>query len=224
MAKYTKVIEFYGLPGCGKTTLCERLKEQCERDGYTAGVLTDVTKIGTLPCLLRAFSLKDLCWLTKWCISIKMDNHSSFKIAIAPYKRLLIYRCAKLFSNYDYVFIEHGVVQSMVSALYGTIDYHFVLEKSFSIRLLENTQADLFVNCHVEVQEAFKRIRIRNRTTSGRFDQMPDSKLMTILDEQMGEFGFLSKQLDEIGHHVEWIDNGLSLESSLENCRKLISI
>ena len=223
MAEYTKIVEFYGLPGCGKTTICSLLRKHFENKGYRVGLLNEVTKICSVYHLVSVISYKDIALLFKWCYSIMNDSHTSFKIARAPYKRQLIYRCIKMYSDYDYVFIEHGVVQSIVSALYGTKDYTSFLNKMICNKLLQSSSVDMFIYCHVAVEEAFKRIRIRNRKSSGRFDQKPDNMLSYVLEQQSGQFDKLTGIIKDVGLDVECFNGDSRIDICVENTLNILS-
>ena len=220
MAKYTKIIEFYGLPGCGKTTLCNILKESYIKKGYKVGVLTDATKQCSF---FRIILVLRLSYLTKF-FSVFLNyikNHIPFNYASAPYKRLMIYQCVKSFSDYDYVFIEHGVVQSMVSALYGFKSPIEILNNPIYKKYLSIIPVDKYVYCKITPEKAFERIRIRNRKSSGRFDQMEDDSLKELLLTQSFQFGDLDMLLNGLRKDVHCINSGDQLDLSLDQIKEI---
>ena len=222
MAEHTKIVEFYGLPGCGKTTLCKLLKEQYEKKGYKIGLINDATKSCTIPHLLKVVSINNIWGFINWCHSIMKVSHTSFNIAGSPYKRMLIYKCIRSFSQYDYIFIEHGIVQSIVSSLYGVDNYKIFMNRSICKSLLNFESADIFIYCQVTIEESFKRIKKRNRKSSGRFDQLPEDELADILTEQADQFNLLANKLKVIGHRNEYVSNNNSLEECLKDVSRLI--
>lgn len=221
MAKYTKIIEFYGLPGCGKTTLCNILKESYIKKGYKVGVLTDATKQCSF---LRIILVLRLSYLTKFfgIFLNYVKNNIPFNYALSPYKRLLIYQCVKSFSDYDYVFIEHGVIQSMVSALYGYNSPIIILNNPTYGKYLSLIPVDKYIYCKISSEKAYERIRIRDRKSSGRFDQMPDDSLKELLITQSSQFDEFNLILKEFGKDVQSIDSGNRLDVSLNHINTIV--
>lgn len=223
MAKHTQIIEFYGLPGCGKTTLCNILKESYIKKGYKVGVLTDATKQCSFLRIILIFRIR---YLTKF-FSIFWNyekNHIPFNYALSPYKRLMIYQCVRYFSDYDYVFIEHGVVQSLVSALYGFKSPIAILNNPIYKKYLSIIPVDKYVYCKITPEKAFERIRIRNRKSSGRFDQMEDDSLKELLLTQSCQFDDFSFLLNGLINNVHCIDSDCQLEVSLNQIEEIIQL
>lgn len=220
MAKHTKIIELYGLPGCGKTTLCIKLKKVYELNGYKVGLINEASKTCTFTHVLSVLLLKDIIALFRWFYNILRGGNMINKISLSPYKRLLIYRCIKGYSDCDYVFIEHGIIQCIVSSIYGIKDDDSLLNKSICKLFLHKDFVDMFLYCHVTPEEAFKRIRIRNRKNSGRFDQMQDNMLNDILIKQSHQFELLTSKLEGFGYEIKTIDGNVSPD----NCVKKATI
>lgn len=220
MAKHTQIIEFYGLPGCGKTTLCNILKESYINKGYKVGVLTDATKQCSF---LRIILVLKLSYLTKFFSIFRnyLKNHIPINYALSPYKRLMIYQCVKSFSDYDFVFIEHGVVQSMVSALYGFKSPVAISNNPTYKKYLSIIPVDKYIYCKITLEKAFERIRIRNRKSSGRFDQMEDDSLKELLLTQSSQFDEFNMILNELRKDVHCIDSANQLDISLNQIKKI---
>lgn len=225
MAEHTKIIEFFGLPGCGKTTLCTNLKNNAEEKGYMAGLINGISKVCTIRHILSVLSLGDIPLLVKWCIIVLRNNHRiNSLLIISPYKRLLIYRCIMAYSDFDYVFIEHGVVQSIVSALYGSQKPYSILESRICETLLANTKVAMFMYCEVSSETSLKRIKERNRRGYGRFDQMEEESLLTILNAQHHYFNKLLLKLEKLQLRSESINNSCGIEEVVNRARKSIGI
>ena len=221
MAKHTQIIEFYGLPGCGKTTLCNSLKELYLKKGYKVGILTDATKQCSF---LRVILVFKLYYLIKFsCILMNyVKNGIPLNYAFSPFKRLLIYRCVKSFSDYDYFFIEHGVIQSMVSALYGYNSPIAIHNNPTYGKYLSVIPVDNYIYCKISQEKALERIRIRNRKSSGRFDQMPNDSLKELLLTQSCQFDEFNMMLNELEKDVHCIDSGSQLDVSLNQLKTIV--
>ena len=123
MAKNTIIVEFVGLPGCGKSTLANNLKSVFEQEGKKTGVWTDMTsdyKNSSFMQKLRCLSLKKifqyigLVGTCQYAFTLKRYMIQYFvKIDI-------LYRYVRKFGNYDYVLVDHGFFQQALSALYGS--------------------------------------------------------------------------------------------------------
>ena len=178
----TKIIEFYGLPGSGKTTTCHELINKLRHDGYSAAMLADTLSLFSIKNVLTIFSVQKLWLFMKIVFSICHIRFSDYEYIFDIYKRMLMYDCIKKKSELDYVIIDHGMLQCFVSAFYG---------RQYSIRDHSNLIADYLdkapinglVFCNLSTEDAYNRIRLRNRKDSGRFDQLDDQMLPVALKE-----------------------------------------
>ena len=214
MGTRPKIIEFYGLPGCGKTTLCGKLKEEYEKKGYKVCLLPEAAHLFSWVSLLHILSFRDCLFLFKFyrCF-VKLNVHKN--LVKSPIKRLLIYRCAKWKEEYDFLFIDHGAVQSIVRALYDVSNPIDFLETPVVRDYYRMISADVYVNCKISQDEAFSRVRLRNRKNSGTFDQYPDVQLRKVLDGHDEIFNNTESILKELHKDLLEIDSTDTVEKCI---------
>lgn len=188
MAAYTKIIEFYGLPGCGKTTLCEAIVHELAAQGKKACFLNDITQFCTFFNVIRQVNFRELIHNIKFYIKNRNEDSSLIRY-FSAYRRLLKYKCAIKYSNYDYVLVEHGIVQSMVSAIYKyDAEYYCDIDCSLRYILYANDNIS-YIYCFVDCDTAVRRIICRNRQNSGRLDKIKDKQVLTReIQKQYGLF------------------------------------
>lgn len=215
MGAHTKIIEFYGLPGCGKTTICNKLREIYETKGYRVAVLPDAANHFSWLSLLKILSFKDCVLLFRF-VSLLYKYHVCRNLVLSPIRRLLIYRCAKMKKEYDFIFIDHGAVQSIVRALYDTPCPIDIINSSVIKDLLMINPVDKYVCCQLTPKVAFSRMRSRNRTNSGTFDQFPDDQLKKVLEGHNTIFENTDRLLRNLHLNMKVIDCVKTLEECIQ--------
>lgn len=214
MGARPKIIEFYGLPGCGKTTLCNKLKEIYEKKGYKVGVLPDAANRFSWLSLFYILSFSDCLFLYKFYRCF-IKRRVCKNLVLSPVRRLLIYKCAKRKKEYDYLFIDHGAVQSIVRALYD-VPYPFDFICTSVVKdYYRKISADFYVCCNISTDEAFARVRFRNRKNSGTFDQYPDEQLNNVLKGHNAIFIKTKEVLEELNKCLLEIDSTDSVEKCI---------
>lgn len=218
----TKIIEFYGLPGSGKTTLCVRLKDVFEKMGYRVGLLSDtVISIG-FSKLLSLISFHDLLLFIRLVIKLswaKVPNN----LVLSPIRRILRYKQIKRTDDYDFLFIEHGVVQSMVRALLEVQSPLVCLHASTEKSILKLVPAEGFVYCKLTSDEAFLRVRSRNRKNSGTFDQYPDESLRMVLEKHSPIFEEIRSIVSDCFKYSTEVDCSCSIDCCVHDLTYFIN-
>lgn len=214
MGTRPKIIEFYGLPGCGKTTLCNKLKEEYEKKGYKVCLLPEAAHLFSWMSLVHILSFRDSFFLLNFYRHfIKLNVYK--KLVLSPIRRLLIYRCAKWKEGYDFLFIDHGAVQSIVRALYDVSNPIDFLKTPFVRDYYCMIPADIYVNCKISIDEAFSRVKNRNRTNSGTFDQYPDAQLKKVLEGHEVIFNNTESIIKELHKDLLEIDSSETIEKCI---------
>lgn len=211
MGTYTKIIEFYGLPGCGKTTLCRRLKDLYVDKGFRVGLLPDAVTDFRWKYLFLKLSFREIILYTRFIHKLKKYRvHKNLVLSVI--RRFLIYKSARVHSKYDYVFIDHGVVQSIVRALYDTPCPIDLLRTTVFREMLSATFVEGIIHCDISSKEAYNRVRIRNRKNSGTFDQFSDEALKMVLDGHVPIFESIESILIEFNKNIFTIDCNCEIE------------
>ena len=178
MEPSTRIIELYGLPGCGKSTLCSSFKELmpvgCVADindmFREARKLSFWRKLGLFPGKL-VYPLISL-WLT--CPIHRWGIYRAFL------KRISIIYYINKYSNKSnrYVILDHGIVQC-VHSLYLGIENRFTPKaKRRFLRLLNSLPPIIYVFCDIPARHAFERMRSRNTLNHGRLDCITDERVL----------------------------------------------
>lgn len=198
MAAHTKIIDLFGLPACGKTTLTRCISEQYGKR----------LKIATMPLLVQE-AKRDKGRLRK-----SFSPHYFFAgirlRLLAPFdrKRRVIpllnwpsharyYSYAKKYSDFDVILVDHGDIQDIVSLERGE-DLHNNIRFSHGCsRYLSISLADLYVYCNVRPEVALERMQLRGRN-SGRIDVMGDmaEQLQALKCEKL-RFDFFAEMLSK---------------------------
>ena len=221
MGTHTKIIEFYGLPGCGKTTLCNKLKVYYEEKGYIIGILPDAANDCSWKSLFHSLSLRECISFFSFFI-ILITQHVHINLVLSPIRRILIFKHAKRIGKYDYLFIDHGIVQSVVRALHEVYNPSSILKHSFIKQILLSNSVDGFIECKIEPSKSFERIRVRNRRNSGTFDQFPDEQLNTVLENHSIIFKETSRI---INNKIKYeIDSSCDVENCLQQIVSILKI
>ena len=202
MAAHTKIIDLFGLPACGKTSLTRYISEQ----------YGERLKIATMPILVQE-AKKDKGRLRK-AFSPRYFSAGFRLRLLAPFdkKRRIIplfnwpsharyYSYAKKYPDYDIVLVDHGDIQDIVSLERGEDLHNNNRFSNGCIRYLNLSLADLYVYCNVPTEIALERMQLRGRN-SGRIDVMGDvAEQLQALESEKRRFdyfaGMLSKKKDK---------------------------
>ena len=222
MEQHTKIIDLYGLPGCGKTTLQNSLMASCKDCSLSVGYLPDLTtymKKHPVYSIVNSFSVSQLFLLLRFCCSVPLLRPSSWRIYIGLIKFIFIYKLSKTVYVKDYIVVDHGFCQSIGSLTYGNIESLSENSKQLLSKLLAVIEIDFPVYCHISSELSFQRIRIRNRQSkSGRLDLIQeDDRLINALLVQTKMFDSVYNLTDGRGLYLEMDDEVESIASQVFN-------
>lgn len=171
MARNIKVIEFYGLPGCGKTTLMDLLLSSPRlRIGSIKEVMasydkkTFFYKISHLPVKKWWLLMRFL-----WSLPNKRRNGRAYYIPL--FYKSLAYSYSVFQSEYDLIVVDHGLVQQLGSILH-VVGYQ-LSDKSLRqfAKFVNSLDETIEAYCHITSDLSLSRMRIRNRD-GGRIDSV----------------------------------------------------
>ena len=216
----------YGLPGCGKTTV--RTQLNAADSGYRCCYINDMTARFMKKSLvgkLRALPLREWWLLLRCLISLPLLPRREWNIYRGLFVITLAYRLRKEVAGYDYMVIDHGLVQSTVSLLYGHANS--VSEKSAHrlAALLKRLDVEFVVYCKMTPELSLDRIRRRNRLHGdGRLDVIADDvELMSSLRIQYGEFETLASTFSKALRHATVINMDDTREAIVSKLKTIIS-
>ena len=199
MAKYIRVVEFYGLPGCGKTTLKDIM------------VSSPVINAGSIHDLLHFFikekvlyklthlPLKQWCLLSLFLLSLKGRRKNSKKFYIDLYYKVLVYSYFVIKPPYDYIIVDHGLIQQLGSILHN-MNYE-ISDKSlqFFLRFVNSMKNTILVYCRISSTNSLNRIIGRNRSV-GRIDAVMNDrqKALFYLEKEYNLFEIFSESANNV--------------------------
>lgn len=215
MEKNTRIIELFGLPGGGKSTICNEILNSHLR----------TAKIGEALRLFKkesiAFKLSHLPilkWLKFGLIVLTIPNkkRNSKIIYLEFFYIILSYHYAKYQKHFDYLIVDHGLCQQLGSMLHVN---DFIIKKNTLSRFSELVLSfdNLHINyCSLPQELALERMRQRKRDV-GRIDAvMKDTKkAMDLLNKEDELFESVCKSLKESVHILDMTNSVESLKTEL---------
>lgn len=185
------IIEFCGIPGCGKTTLCNHLSN---RDEWSFGTMLDVlyayrrssiiSKLKYFPYsailrLLFALPFFPILPLKHWFLYFNFI------------KMLVLYGYCRCMKSFDFIVSDHGIIQSFVGLLFDHENELTQKRYRYIISVVKKSQPLLILLCEIPVDVSLIRIRGRNRNY-GRLDVIGNDN---ILDEKLTNQDYLFKHV-----------------------------
>lgn len=200
MAAHTKIIDLFGLPACGKSTLIIYLKNLNEND-LVIGSLRDVRNDAKSHLLRYITCISIKIWIAtmRLWLSIpreKIRKEISFKEWLL-FGIDLVY--ARRHTNYDIVLNDPGVIQKLVSLEGGENLHELDSFRNAASNFIDVVELSRFIYCDIDAVISFKRMKNRNRS-NGRIDIISDgNKQLNELVEEKKRFVFLSNILYKKG-------------------------
>lgn len=201
-------IEFNGIPGCGKSTICKRLIASLVDSGEDVLFLQDnIVKISKYKAVIPFLILAEVVHGAGVIVRAYIDFYNSLPVKnietiirtfAAMKNAMLAYRmCRK--NETTIIISDQCIVQNIVSCF-----YNHPIQNDVVIENLLNTvgsKIGLFVemNVEIDIETANNRIQDRN-TKGGRLDHLRGNQLTDMLSKQ----AVLLK-------HVRTLNNGLSV-------------
>ena len=176
MAAHTKIIEFFGSPACGKTTLCEYLCNHQLREAKVAVVNQVISEAMTSKLrLFQSFTFSSFWAGVRVQSAVKRHIKRRDLPSMYMVRHAMYYNYIKKFSDYDIVLVDHGDIQSFVSMMGGKDiqeDIRFVKACS---NYLDTSPTSLYCFCDVTPNVALERMHKR-ATFHGRIDKIEEKE------------------------------------------------
>lgn len=198
MEVHPQIIDLYGIPACGKTTLAE----------YMASHPTNGLRVATMQdCVCDAFNNK---WKLVKSVSLKNFLASirlKFSAPIDKKRRDVPFRSVLLmgvfknyvrkYTDYDIVVTAHGDIQSFVSLERGDNLHESQEFKEACLHYLDTSLSTAYVFCQIDAETALGRMNNRGRN-EGRIDIISDQNLkLQELEKESNRFDFWTTILKE---------------------------
>lgn len=181
MSKGTKIIEFFGMPSCGKTTLCNTLQNENEQQGKMVAITENLANEYANSSLwkkTRSIPVYILFSLLRLFAAVPFTGFSYLRRYKVLLRKEILYNFAKRYSKYDYVYIDHGLAQGLIQLVYEYPDS--LNEKTLLLakKVFQKSKADSIVYCKVSPETTLKRIRKRNNPRKSRLDCINDDNVL----------------------------------------------
>ena len=198
MAVHTQIIDLYGIPACGKTTLAK----------YMANHPADGLKVATMrDCKIAALNDKWHLFLSitpknLWAsIRLKLSTPLDKKRRVIPFKNVFFMGVFKnyvrKYTEYDIVLVDHGDIQSFVSLERGDNLHKSRRFLKACLHYLKISLSTTYIYCKIDVQDALERMNERGRK-KGRIDLITDQHLkLQELETESKCFDFWTSILKE---------------------------
>ena len=197
MERAPKIIELYGLPGAGKTTICNFFREQSGLQVGKVHLVMDLYKKEALSFKIIHFPLFQCIKLTFFLLITKHKRGSFVAVYKLFYYLLIAYNYCQYQKEYEYIVVDHGMVQQLGSMLHNS-EYK-ITQKALDrySKLLISIRNVYYVYCYISKETALNRMRVRGRNL-GRIDAVMDNALMAydLMEKETNLFEKLSSALE----------------------------
>ena len=188
-----KIIELFGLPGCGKSTFVKSilsiLQKNCPNNIKSrSDILGGIKKLINRPFLLLIIFIYHFIKPGNYKTKIKLLRFSIF----FPFNRYVVYYLLYIITLLDVykqkrpgiVVLDQGLIQSLTS-----ISHDIIIERTdlidFMAKHLEGTDIDvLYVECRLDRASNIQRIKQRNRKDRFAYQDGLD-KLLTVKETNL---------------------------------------
>ncbi len=212
------LVEFNGLPGCGKSTVRDILYSEMKTNGYNCVTYESVhEKIPRNIFKAILYAIKN--WNFAEIISfIKISNNVEFSSFVEQIKRVLAaeqicvnYR--KMIKQNGICLIDQGLLQAIASVIYIYKIKNIQLMEELILGVIKRYDKSLMIVCSVlNVETARERIRFRNFDHGSRFNTITDDReLIGMLEKQNNNIEFVRSVAQKI--NMEWIEIDMTIEA-----------
>lgn len=214
MAAHTKIIDFFGIPACGKSTLVDYISTNYQGELRIISKHQLVKEAKKQPVKLM-FSLPLDLMLSgiKLRMSAPFDKkRNEIKILNWP-SHARYYGYAKKHSNCDVVLVDHGDIQDFVSLERGDDLHETKRFYNACSQYIDKSLATTYVYCKIDAKVAFERMQKRGRE-SGRIDIIGDKKVkLQELENEKKRFDYFAEILRSKGKNLVELDMTATTES-----------
>lgn len=198
MAVHTQIIDLYGIPACGKTTLAKYMAMH-PKNGLRVTTMRNCMRsaFNNKWDLVRSISLKNFLASVMLKFSAPFDK----KRRDIPFKDVLLMGAFKnyvrKYTDYDIVVTDHGDIQSFVSLERGENLHKSEKFKKACLHYLDVSLSTAYVYCKIDAETALRRMNSRGRD-KGRIDSISDQNLkLQELNKEITCFDFWTATLKE---------------------------
>ena len=192
MAAYTQIIEFFGVPACGKSTI---VNEILDKDNSCSIKYNELTKEFLQASLIKkilSIPLNQIFVIACLGLYIELKKSNGFCFRMTSLmKTIVVYRYSIKFSKYNKVYVDHGLIQGFVSLIGGNTINNTAKYLEKTNYILSNYPNVQFVFCQINLYDAITRLKQRGNHI-GRFNEIIESdELYEEYDSELKRFNFI---------------------------------
>jgi GTPase SAR1 family protein len=209
-----RILEFNGLPGCGKSTLVNSAILKLKEDGYQASDFLTLLNNNKKAKIRIFWFLRNMNFLEVWdlmniCFSLEkhFDRKQLRRVMIAE-RICMSYRAIQK-SDPTYYLVDQGIVQAIVSIAHT---YNIKNEKKFVLHMNRVLRRHplIAINALSTEHMSCERIRIRNFSDGSRLNFIQDDALL------IEELRSLNRNLDFIREHMTIFQININMKNKVE--------
>lgn len=213
------IIEFYGLPGSGKSTIASRLISMLKTDCLTADDYLAVPK--GIKTAIKGLTCRGAFFFVLRSLIVSAKKRALNKDYIMCIYRILpvIYYYSEICRNKKYVIMDQAIIQQYVSAYF---DYcNLKMQDIIPLINIVKQYSIIPVYIKVDVDTSSRRIDIRGDNRHGRCDSITDiNERKAVLTVQSNNFELAQLGLSKYMDHTFELNND---DNNSDDCRLLIS-
>ena len=196
MAAHTKIIEFFGSPACGKTTLCEYLFTH-QLKGKKVAIVNQVISEAMTSKIRLFWSFSFSSFWAGVRVQRVVKRHIQRRDLPGMYmvRHAMYYNYIKKFSDYDIVLVDHGDIQCFVSLMGGKDIQDDKWFENACSNYLDTSPTSLYCFCGVTPSVVLERMHKR-AIFHGRIDKIDDKKKqLEEISQEIDRFVFFAEML-----------------------------
>lgn len=202
------VVDFSGLPGCGKSTLTYKLYNELKEENLIVEMFNKNEYLNTgnrkknindylrllLPSNIK-FYFKIVYPIRKHKVSNGVLNYGIKERIWKELRLVLLYdKLVNIRKNIDVVLIDQGIIQDFSDyIMFRNIPKNIF--KNYSELYSKSKNSFLFVSYNASVEESMKRIKLRNRKKY-KFDFLKNDDLKKFLIEEEKNLKFVTNEFN----------------------------
>lgn len=194
----TKIVEFNGLPGSGKSTVVSELNKKIQSEGkricdfttyfrkYKSNKKVNIKSILNINCMC----IKYIFYILIFSYLQEERFLNKVKVSLSTIKQFLILNYCYSVEQYEYIILDQGTIQNLISIAYDKkVTALKYVEKIFSV--IDKTFLNFYiVNTDIDNKSIILRLGKREHGTS-RLDLLKNVDLINIINIQRDNFNYI---------------------------------
>lgn len=223
MDQASRIIDLYGLPGCGKTTLSSIILSNSKLQAANIKLL--MVRFHSENFVVRLYSVPLLLWarLSVYFLLSGFFKKNSTDILKTYYYLALAYRYFRNQHHFRYLIVDHGMIQQFGSMLHN-YDYSTSERKMNKFfHIITSGKNIVYSYCELSVESSLQRMKNRNRT-NGRIDSVMNDfdVAIDLLNKEKSLFDSMCKKIGKSGVKLNMKEETKKVADNLLNALLLV--